>query len=78
MKPADGTWYPKQASLWWTSTYDAEEKADMIFGTTAGCHKFLFEEKFKILGNAMNRQGKRTMLEENECSRQTRPSGRTF
>ena len=30
----------------------------MILGTTAGCHKFLFEEKFKILGDAMNLQGK--------------------
>ena len=54
------TWdlVPKPASPWWTSTYDAEEKVDMNLGTTAGCHKFTFEEKFKILGYAMNRQGK--------------------
>ena len=49
---------PKPASLWWTSTYDAEEKVDIFWGTTAGCHKFPFEEKFKVLGCAMNRQGK--------------------
>ena len=49
---------PKPASLWWTSTSDSEEKVDMILCTTSGCHKFPFEEKFKILGYAMNRQGK--------------------
>ena len=49
---------PKPASLWWTSTYDDEEKVDMILGTTAGCHKFFFEERFKILRCAMKRQGK--------------------
>ena len=43
---------PKPASLWWTSTHDAEEKVDMILGTTAGCHNFPFEEKFNILGYA--------------------------
>ena len=30
----------------------------MILCTTSGCHKVLFEEKFKILGHAMTRQGK--------------------
>ena len=49
---------PKPASLWWTSTYDDEEKVDMILDTTAECHKFPFEEKLKILGCALNRQGK--------------------
>ena len=49
---------PKPASLWWTSTYDAEEKVDMILGTTAGCHKFPLRRKFKILGCAVNWQGK--------------------
>ena len=49
---------PKPASLWWTSTYDSEEMVDMNLGTTPGCYKFHFEEKFKILGYALNRQGK--------------------
>ena len=35
---------PKLASLWWTST--------------SGCYTFPFEDTFKILGCAMNRQGK--------------------
>ena len=30
----------------------------MTIYTSSGCHKFPFEEKFKILGYAMNRQGK--------------------
>ena len=46
---------PKPASLWWTSTYDSEERVDVTIYTTSGCHKFPFEEKFKILGHAMNR-----------------------
>ena len=45
-------------NLWRISTHDGEEKVDMIMGTTVGCHKFLFEEKFKILSCAVNRQGK--------------------
>ena len=49
---------PKPASLWWTSTYASEEKNDMIVGTSTGCCKFPFEDTFKILGCAMNRQGK--------------------
>ena len=49
---------PKLASLWWTSTYDSEEKSDMNLGTSTGCCKFPFEDKFKILGCAVNRQRK--------------------
>ena len=26
---------PELASLWWTSTYDSEEKSDTILGTTS-------------------------------------------
>ena len=49
---------PKATSLWWTSTYDSEEKIDMILGAASGCYKFpLSEGKFKMLGCAMNRQG---------------------
>ena len=48
----------KPTSLWWTSTYDPEERINMTIYTTTGCHKFTFEEKFKILVYAMNRQGK--------------------
>ena len=49
---------PKPASLWWTSTYASEEKSDMILGNGKGCYKFPFEDEFKVLGCAMNRQGK--------------------
>ena len=48
---------PKPASLWWTSTYASEEKSDMILGTSKGCYKFPFEDEFKVLGRALNRQG---------------------
>ena len=41
---------PKPASLWWTSTYDSEEKSDVNLGTTSGCYTYPFEEKTKILG----------------------------
>ena len=47
---------PKPASLGWTSTCASEEKEDVILGTTKGCYKFPFEDKFRILGCAMNRQ----------------------
>ena len=49
---------PKPASLWWTSTYEPEEKCDLSIDTTSVCHSFSIEEKFKILGCAVNRQGK--------------------
>ena len=49
---------PKPARLWWTSTCDSEEKCDLSINTTTGCHRFSFEEKFKILGCALNRQEK--------------------
>ena len=49
---------PKPASLWWTSTYASEEEEDTILSTLKGCYTFPFEDKFKILGCAMNRQGK--------------------
>ena len=54
------TWdlVPKPASLRWTSTYDPEEKFDLSIDNKARCHRFTFEEKFKILGCALNRQGK--------------------
>ena len=48
----------KQTSLWWTGTYDPDERIDVSIYTPTGCHKFPFEEKFRILGYAMNRQGK--------------------
>ena len=54
-----GRWdlVPKPTSLW-TGTYDPEERIDVSIHTTTGCHKFPFEEKFRILGYAMIRQGK--------------------
>ena len=48
---------PKPASLWWTSTYDSEEKIDLSVSKT-GRHRFPFEENLRILGCTMNRQGK--------------------
>ena len=69
---------PKPASLWWTSTYASEDKSDMILGTSQGCWKISFEDEFRILGCAMNRQGKTCDAAENECSQQTRLSGRTL
>ena len=52
------------ASLWWTSTYEGEEKTDMNVTTNGGVFKFPFEENFKILGCVMNRRG--TTLDANE------------
>ena len=50
---------PKPASQWWTSTYDAEEKSDIVFfGASKGCYKFPFDDTFKMLGCARNRQRK--------------------
>ena len=49
---------PKPASLWWTSTYDSEEKIDMIFGHLIWMLQIPFEDQFKKIGCAMNRQGK--------------------
>ena len=45
---------PKPASLWWTSTYEPEEKrCDRSIDTKSGRQKFPFVGKFKILGCAM-------------------------
>ena len=49
---------PKPTSLWWTSTYDSQEKTDLSIDSMTGRHRFLFEDEFKILGCSMNRQGK--------------------
>ena len=43
---------PETACLWWTSTYDLEERCDTRIHITTGYHKFPFEEKFRILGCA--------------------------
>ena len=32
----------KPASLWWTSTYNSEEKVDMILGTHQGAANFFY------------------------------------
>ena len=49
---------PKPASLWWRSTHASEEEEDIILGTSKGCYDFLFEDEFRTLGCAMNRQGR--------------------
>ena len=41
---------PKPASLWWTSTYDSEEKSDVNLGSTSGCYTYPFEENFQDFG----------------------------
>ena len=57
---------PKPASLWWTSTYELEERSDLSIDTTSGCHRFPSEDKFRILGYAKNRPGKtHDAIEEN-------------
>ena len=52
---------PKPASLWWTSTYDSEEKNDLSIDTETGRERILFEEMFfffrKKIGFTMHRQG---------------------
>ena len=35
-----------------------KKKIDVILGTSTGCYKCPFEDTFKILGRAMNRQRK--------------------
>ena len=52
------------ASLWWTRTYDGEEKTDMNVTTNKGVFKFPFEENFKVLGCVLNRRS--TTLDANE------------
>ena len=37
----------KTASLWWTSTYDSEEKSDLSIETKTGHHKFPFRRKIQ-------------------------------
>ena len=49
---------PKPASLWWTSTYDSEEKMDLSIDTKTRRHRKPFEDNFKVLGFTLNRQGK--------------------
>ena len=47
----------KPACLWWTNTYASEDKSDMILSPSRGCYTFPFEDEFRILRCAMNRQG---------------------
>ena len=49
---------PNAASLWWTSTYEAEEGSEILIASNGLMYKCPFEDKFKILGCLMNRQGK--------------------
>ena len=55
-----GMWdmVPERASLWWTSTCEPEQRSELSNDTKSGRHQFVFEEKFKISGCAMNRQEK--------------------
>ena len=65
---------PKPASLWLTSAYELEERSDLSIDTRTGRHRFPSEEKFQILGCAVNRQGKANDGIE-ECNPQTRLGG---
>ena len=47
---------PKPAGLLWISACDSKEKIQISIETKTGCHRFPFEELFKILGCTMNRQ----------------------
>ena len=49
---------PKRASLWWTSTYDSEEKIDLSIFYQNRTTQILYLRNFKILGCTMIRQGK--------------------
>ena len=53
-KQADGTLEPSPASLWWTSTYDSEEKCDMIFGHIDGMFKFKILKSFDAVEERMH------------------------
>ena len=70
---------PKPASLWWTSTHDAEEKVDMILGTTAGCHKFTFRREVQDSGlcNESAREIPRCRWRKNAVSKQGLLEGRS-
>ena len=68
---------PKPASLWWTSTCEAEERSGMLVATNGLMYKFTFEDKFKILGCVMNAQGRISMRLRKECNLPTRPFGGT-
>ena len=37
---------PKPASLWWTSSYEEEERSEVLVATTQLMYKFPYEEKF--------------------------------
>ena len=75
-----GKWdlVPMPASLWWTSTYQPEERSDLSIDTKSGSHRFPSVEKFKILGCAMNRQEQTHDAIEKQCNLQTRSIGKTF
>ena len=45
---------PTPASLWWTSTYEEEERSEVLIAANGMRYKLPSEEKFKILGCAMN------------------------
>ena len=38
---------PNPASLWWTSTYDSEQKKELMIDTETGSHRIPFEELLK-------------------------------
>ena len=53
-----GTWYPNRQVCGGQVRLLQKKKIDMILGTSTGCCKFPFEDTFKILGCAMDRQWK--------------------
>ena len=49
---------PKTCKSVWTSTHEEEERSEVLIATNGLMYRFPLYEKFKILGCAMNRQGK--------------------
>ena len=53
-----GTWHPSLRVCGGQVPTSLKEKCDLSINTMSGCHRFSFEEKSKILGYPVNRQGK--------------------
>ena len=67
---------PQLVSLWWTSTDELEEESDFSTDTKSGRHRILLEEKIKIPGCIVNRQGKaHECVCKTACNPQTRLGG---
>ena len=66
---------PKLARVWWTSTYEDEERSEIIIAAS-GLVQFTFEEKLTIPG-CVFKGGTHSMRLKKERSPSTRPIGGT-